>query len=67
MKAFMGIKETLEYLETNSVFVCVFDSETLPLFYSNSSKINAQCHASACEIDFQRCCKKLGTYHCDND
>ena len=42
MKAFMGIKETLEFLETNSVFVCVFDSETLPLFYSNSSKIKAE-------------------------
>ena len=27
---------------TNSVFVCVFDSETLPLFYSNSSKIKAE-------------------------
>jgi pseudouridine-5'-phosphate glycosidase len=42
MKAFMGIKETLEYLETNSVLVSVYNSETLPLFYSRSSKIKAE-------------------------
>ena len=42
MKAFMGIKETLEYLETNSVLVSVYNSETIPLFYSRSSKIKAE-------------------------
>jgi|TARA_B110000263_G_scaffold92812_1_gene81116 pseudouridine-5'-phosphate glycosidase len=42
MKAFMGIKETLEYLETNSVLVSVYNSDTLPLFYSRSSQIKAE-------------------------
>ena len=42
MKAFMGIKETLEYLETYSVLVSVYNSDTVPLFYSRSSKIKAE-------------------------
>ena len=62
MKAFMGIKETLELLETNSVFVCVFDSETLPLFYSNSSKIKAENVIREHEeiIDIYKINKKIG-------
>jgi len=36
-KAFMDIAATLEYLETHSVPVMVYRSDTFPLFYSRSS------------------------------
>ena len=61
MKAFMGIKETLEFLETHSVFVCVYNSDTLPLFYSRSSKIKSEniIHSSSEIIDIFKVNKKL--------
>ena len=61
MKAFMGIKETLEFLETHSVLVCVYKSDTLPLFYSRSSKIKSEniIHSSSEIIDIFKVNKKL--------
>ena len=61
MKAFMGIKETLEFLETHSVFVCVYNSDTLPLFYSRSSKIKSEniIHNSSEIIDIFKVNKQL--------
>ena len=61
MKAFMGIKETLEFLETHSVFVCVYNSDTLPLFYSRSSKIKSEniIHSSSEIIDIFKVNKQL--------
>jgi pseudouridine-5'-phosphate glycosidase len=36
-KAFMDIAGTLEFLETHSVAVCVYQDETFPLFYARNS------------------------------